>query len=193
MKMSRFMCVLVSLLAVSCADSGGPVGVDAQWTLTCPDDVGCTTPAQTCLGTGNQRSIVGQHGQGTCANDPIIASCEAVNRSDGTRLVFLEANVGDAFAFELRGATIDSGDGTREPAACVVTIMEDGDAYGGIEMLGACGDDPPSVDQPCQLLNVETSGNEVAFDLDCSSLMSSTTGFGFDVGGTIRFNNCTGF
>jgi len=60
-------------------------------------------------------------------------------------------------------------------------------------MLGACGEDPPSVDQPCQLLNVETSGNEVAFDLNCASLVSGTTGFAFDVGATIRFSNCTGF
>jgi len=193
MKKSRFMGVLVSLLAVSCADSGGPVGVDAQWSLACPDDVGCTTPAETCLGQGNQRTIVGQNGQGTCTNDPIIASCEALERSDGTRLVFLEAHVSDRFGFELRGATVDPGDGTREPAACVVTVMEGGDDYGGMEMLGACGEDPPSVDQPCQLLNVETSGNEVAFDLNCASLMSGTTGFGFDVGATIRFSNCAGF
>ena len=187
------MCALLSLFVLSCADSGGPVLVDAQWTLTCPDEVGCTTPAETCLGEGNQRTIVGQHGEGTCTPDPIIATCEAVQRSDGARIIFLEANVGDAFALELRGATIDSGDGTREPAACVVTIIDGGDAYGGIEMLGACGEDPPSVDQPCQLLNVETSGNEVAFDLECPALLSSTTGFGFDVAATIRFANCSGF
>jgi len=187
------MGVLVSLLAVSCADSGGPVGVDAQWSLACPDDVGCTTPAETCLGQGNQRTIVGQNGQGTCTNDPIIASCEAVERSDGTRLVFLEAHVSDRFGFELRGATVDPGDGTREPAACVVTIMEDRHEYGGIEMFGACGEDPPSPVQPCQLLNVEISGDELDFDLDCPALLSPTTQVGFDVSATIHFSNCTGF
>jgi hypothetical protein len=187
MKRSRFMCVLVSLLAVSCADSGGPVGVDAQWSLTCPDDVGCTTPAETCLGQGNQRAIVGQNGQGTCTDDPIIASCEAVER-DGTRLVFLEANVGDAFAFELRGARIDPGG--AEETACAVTIVESGDAYG--RMLGACGEDPPSMVQPCQLSEISATGGEVGFDLECDALLSSTTGFGFDVRGTFRFSNCTG-
>jgi len=179
------MCVLVSLLAVSCADSAGPVEVDAQWSLTCPDDVGCTTPAKTCLGEGNQRTIVGQHGQQTCTDDPLIASCEAVER-DGARLVFLEVNVGDAFAFELRGARIDAGG--PEQAVCTVTIVEDGDAYG--RMLGACGEDPPSMVQPCQLSEISAAGGEVSFDLECDALLSTTTGF--DVRGTFRFSNCTG-
>jgi hypothetical protein len=62
-----------------------------------------------------------------------------------------------------------------------------------------CGEEPPSLTQPCQLSNVSTEGNEVIFDLECDSLVNSTTGFGVHVGAlgggptTIRFANCTGF
>lgn len=110
-------------------------------------------------------------------------------------IVTLEADVGGNFAFELRGATVDTGNGTVEPSACNVTIIEDGLPYD----IGACGMDPPSIEQPCQLSNVAVEGNEISFDLQCDSLISSTTGFAFDVsavgGGpaTIRFTNCIGF
>jgi hypothetical protein len=200
--MNRLMCALLPLFVLSCAENAGPVRVDARWNLTCPSGsaASCTTPAETCLGDGGLREIVGQHGEQTCTGDPIIASCEAVERSDGTRLLFLEASVGsgiDEFAFELRGASIDAG-GTAQ-TACVVTIIEAGDAYGSIEMLGACGGDPPSVDQPCQLSNISAMGGEVSFDLECATLVSRTTGFAFDVGAlgggptTMSFTNCSGF
>ncbi|MBW1757737.1 MAG: hypothetical protein JRJ80_16415, partial [Deltaproteobacteria bacterium] len=120
--MSRLMCVLVSVLALSCADSGGPVLVDAQWNLTCPADTGVDCGAlapQTCLGTVGQRAIVGEHRQPACTGDPIVAICEAVQRADGTRIVTLEANIANTFAFELRGATIDA-EGVVEQTACNV-------------------------------------------------------------------------
>jgi hypothetical protein len=197
MKMSRLMCVLVSVLALSCADSGGPVLVDAQWNLTCPADtgVGCGALApQTCLGTVGQRAIVGEHRQPACTGDPIVAVCEAVQRADGTSIVTLEANIANTFAFELRGATIDA-DGVVERTACNVAIIEDQVSYD----IGACGVDPPSMEQPCQLSDVSTEGNDLVFGLECRSLISSTTGAGFDVGAvggvptTIRFANCVGF
>jgi hypothetical protein len=196
MKMSRLMCVLVSVLALSCADSGGPVLVDAQWNLTCPADtgVGCGALApQTCLGTVGQRAIVGEHRQELCGY-PIVAICEAVQRADGTRIVTLEANIANTFAFELRGATIDA-EGVVEQTACNVAIIEDGLPYD----IGACGTEPPSMQQPCQLSNVSVAGSEVSFEVECDSLLSSTTGQGFDVGAvgggpaTIRFANCVGF
>jgi hypothetical protein len=111
------------------------------------------------------------------------------------RSVTLEANVGNDFAFELRGATIDSGDVVQQ-TACNVTIIEDQVPYD----IGTCGEDPPSMEQPCQLSNISTEGGEVIFNLECRSLLSSVTGTsGFDVGAvgggpaTIRFANCTGF
>jgi hypothetical protein len=197
MKMSRLMCVVLPVLALSCAESGGPVLVDAPWNLTCPADseVDCGTLApDTCLGAVGQRAIMGEHRQSACTGDPIIAICEAVQRADGTRIVTLEANVGDTFAFELRGATIDA-DGVVGPAACNVTIIEDEVSYD----IGGCGQEAPSMAQPCELSNVSAEGSEVVFGLECRSLMSSTTGAGFDVGAvgggptTIRFANCLGF
>jgi len=198
MKMSRFMCVALPLFALSCAESGGPVLVDAEWNLTCPADsaVGCPgAPADTCLGDGGRRAIVGEHRQPACTGDPIIAICEAVAKPDGTRIVSLEADVGGEFAFELRGATIDAGDGIVEQTACNVTIIEDELPYD----IGACGTEPPSMEQPCQLSNVSVEGGEVVFDLECDAILSSTTGLGYDVGAlgggptTIRFANCVGF
>jgi hypothetical protein len=197
MKMSRLMCVLVSVLALSCADSGGPVLVDAQWNLTCPADtgVGCGALApQTCLGTVGQRAIVGEHRQPACTGDPIVAVCEAVQRADGTRIVTLEANIANTFAFELRGATIDA-EGVVEQTACNVAIIEDQVSYD----IGGCGQAAPSMEQPCELSDVSVEGNEVSFGLECRSLISSTTEAGFDVGAvgggpaTIRFANCVGF
>ena len=195
--MSRLMCVLVSVLALSCADSGGPVLVDAQWNLTCPADTGVDCGAlapQTCLGTGGQRAIVGEHRQPACTGDPIVAICEAVQRADGTRIVTLEANIANTFAFELRGATIDA-EGVVEQTACNVAIIEDQLSYD----IGGCGQVAPSMEQPCELSDVSVEGNEVSFGLECRSLISSTTEAGFDVGAvsgvptTIRFANCIGF
>ncbi|UCF45992.1 MAG: hypothetical protein JSU89_02100 [Myxococcales bacterium] len=194
--MSRFLCALLPLLVLSCADSGGPVAVDAQWNLSCPSSgVGCGSWAQeTCIGNGGQREIVAEHGQAACDGDQIIARCVAVDQSDGTRKLTLEANIGDRFAFELRGATVDSG-GSVEQTACNVTIIEDEVPYD----VGACGQEPPSVDQPCQLSNISVEGSEVIFGLECDSLLSSVTDLGLDVGALgggptpIRFANCSGF
>jgi hypothetical protein len=173
-----------------------PVAVDAEWNLTCPAgsavDCGALVP-NTCLGVVGQRSIVGEHGQLACTGDPIVAVCEVVERIDGMRTVTLEANVGDKFAFELRGATIDA-DGSVEQTACNVTIIEDQVSYD----IGACGQDAPSMEQPCELSDVSVEGNEVSFGLECRSLISSTTAAGFNVGAvgggptTIRFDNCLG-
>jgi hypothetical protein len=196
--MTRLMCVVLPLLALSCADSGGPVSVDAQWNLTCPSGgaAGCGALAEeTCLGSVGQRAIVGEYRETACTGDPIIAICEAVERPDGTRIVTLEADVGGNFAFELRGATIDIGDGSVQQSACNVTIIEDGLPYD----IGGCGSEPPSIEQPCQLSSISVEGNEISFGLECDSLLSSTTDLAFDVGAvgggptTIRFGNCTGF
>jgi hypothetical protein len=198
MKMVRLMCALLPVLVLSCADGGGPVLVDAEWNLTCPSggaaDCGSLVE-ETCLGIVGQRAIVGEHGQAACTGDPIIAICEAVERSDGTRIVTLEADVGGKFSFQLRGASIDTGDGSVEQSGCNVTIIENGLPYD----MGACGTEPPSMEQPCQLSNISVEGNEVTFDLECDSLLSSTTEWVFDVGAvgggptTIRFANCVGF
>jgi hypothetical protein len=186
------------LLTLSCAGDDGTVAVDAQWNLTCPvgSEVGCGSLAEdTCLGDVGQRAIVGARGDSACTGDPIIASCQAIDRPNGLRAVFLEAKVGDGFEFLLSGAAVDPADGSIQGSACNVTVVEDGLPYD----VGACGGDPPSMDQPCQLSNIATDGGEVAFDLQCRSLLSSTSGLGFDVGAvgggptTIRFSNCTGF
>jgi hypothetical protein len=193
MKISRLACLLLLVLALSCADSGGPVVADAEWSLSCPSSGGAdcgSWAVDSCIGAGNQRAIVGEHGQPEC-DDRIIAICEAVERSDGTRNVRLEANVGNRFAFELRGATVDDGSGLVEQTACNVTIIEDEVPYD----VGACGKEPPTMEQPCQLSNFSTEGNQVVFDLKCESLFSSVTSLALDVQSPtpIRFANCTGF
>ena len=191
-------CLLAVSLTISCAESDGTVSVDASWNLTCPIDtaVDCGSLAvDTCLGDAGQRTIEGARGSTACDGEPVVASCEAIDRSNGTRVIFLEASVGSAFAFELRGATVDANDGSVEAAACTVTIVEDGLPYD----VGSCGTEPPSMEQPCQLSNVSTEGGDVVFDLLCRSLISRTTENGFDggaVGGgptTISFRKCDGF
>lgn len=197
--------LLIAALAVSCAEGDQAVSVESSWNLSCPVDsgVGCGSLApETCLGAGGQRSIVGTLGDPACDGEPIIASCESISRPDGTRVFFLEASVDSNpntllpdFAFELRGAALDADDGSMESSACSVTIIEDGLAYD----VGTCGADPPSMEQPCQLSNITTENGEVAFDLRCRTLISSTSGNAFDVGAVgggptrMRFRNCQGF
>jgi hypothetical protein len=197
MNISRIACVSIALFALSCAEGSGTVRVDVEYNLTCPDGntVGCGSLAEeTCLGPVGQRSIVGMRGDIACTGDALDVRCESVDRPDGRRFVALEAYVGDGFAF-LVDAIV--GDGSVEDV-CRVTIIEDGADYGGLA-TGVCGLDAPSVDQPCQLSNVTTEGGVVEFDLECESLLSSTSGLGFDVGAIgggptrIRFDSCTGF
>ena len=186
---------LVLVLFASCANDEGAVFIDAQYNLTCPADtaVGCGSLApETCLGVAGQRALVGGHGQASCTGEPIVALCEAVPRPDGSRTITLEGSVGGRFAVELRGATVENGS-MVEQTACNVTIIEDEVPYD----VGTCGEDPPSMAQPCQLSNVRAAGGEVAFDLQCASLFSSITGTSaFDVGAvgggpaTMRFLNC---
>ena len=201
MRIGRFACLLVSILAFSCAEDGGPVLVDAQWNLSCPADteVDCGTLAtETCLGSVGQRTILGVHGENACTGDAILAVCESVDRADGTRNISLEVNVDRGnrsfpkFAFEL-GARIDTADDSVE--SCNVTITEDEVPYN----IGACGAEPPSMAQPCQLSSISTGNGEVSFAIECKSLLSSVTGTsGFDVGAvgggptTIQFANCRG-
>jgi hypothetical protein len=190
----------LGLVVASCASGDSTVAVDAFWNLTCPEDdaVDCASLAEdTCLGDVGQRSIVGARGERACDDLPISVSCQAIDRPNGERTIFLEASAGSDFAFELRGATVNSADGTVEATGCTVTIVEDGLPYD----LGDCGSEPPSMAQPCQLSNVVSENGEVSFDLECRSLMSSAPGtiVGFDVvdlgGGptTISFTNCEGF
>ena len=184
-----------AVLLVSCASGEGAVFVDAQYNLTCPADtaVDCGSLApETCLGSAGQRALIGGHGQVSCTGGPIIAVCEAVQRSDGSRTVTLEASVDGRFSFELRGATVSDGS-IVEQTACNVTIIEDEVPYD----VGGCDTDPPSMAQPCQLSNIGIAGSEVTVDVECESLFSSVIGTSaFDVGAvgggpaTIRFVNC---
>lgn len=195
------MCGLLPVLLLSCAESGGPVLVDAEWNLSCPVDgaVDCAgDPAETCLGDGGERAIVGEHRQAACSGLPIIAICEAVQRADGTRIITLEANVADEFALELHAATVETGDGLVEQTDCYVTIIENQASYGG-STLGRCGEGDISLDQPCKLSGISVQGSDVRFELECHSLFNPTSILAYDVGAvgvgptTITFANCTGF
>jgi hypothetical protein len=151
---------------------------------------------ETCLGAGGQRAIVGTRGERACTGDPIIAFCEAVQDVDGTRIVTLEANVGDDFAFELHAEISETGEGPVTD--CDVTIIENQTAYGGM-VTGRCGREDMSMAQPCKLTDVLVQGANVSFGLECDSLINPTTTLAYDVsavgGGPtpISFANCVGF
>jgi len=157
---------------------------------------------ETCLGVGGQRAIVGEHRQIACTDGPIIgpiiAICEAVQGADGTRIVTLEANVAGDFGLELHAETIETGDGLVEQTDCHITVIENETSYGG-SLLGRCGEDPISMDQPCKLSNISVVGSDVSFELECKSLINATSVLAYDVGAvgvgptTIRFANCVGF
>ncbi len=193
LRTTRFVGICCSLLGLACSGGNGTLAVDAEWNLTCPvgSPVGCGSIGDTCLGQVGQRAIVGSRGEMSCTGEPIVATCEGVDRSDGSTFVSLKASVGDAYAFELDAIL---GNGTVDDL-CNVTIIEDEAMYD----FGACGTDPPSMEQPCQLTGVSTANGEVVFGLECEGLVSTTSGLGFDVsavgGGpaTIRFANCRGF
>lgn len=193
----RLSLLVLALGVASCASGEGPVAVDSSWNLTCPIDsaVGCGALVETCLGSVGERTVVGGRGDVACNEQPIAVGCQAIDRPSGERTIFLEASVGADYAFELRGATIDTGNGSIEAEGCTVTIVEGGLPYD----LGDCGPEPPSMAQPCQVSGVVSEDGELSLDLLCRSLMSSTTGNGFDVGAvgggptTISFSNCEGF
>jgi len=189
---------MLPLFSVSCADDG-PVATGVLYNLTCPaSPTTCGSLAEgTCLGPGGLREILGLNGEVSCDDvTPVVAICEATRRSDGGLILTLVASVGDRFAFELRGATVDS-TGTIVSGGCELTIIEDELSYGGD--LGACGAEPPSMAQPCQISNVSLDGAEISFDVECEALLSDVTENAFDVGGpnggpaTVRFARCNGF
>jgi len=200
MNTRRWMCALLPLLLLCCAESGGPVRVDAEWNLTCPaNGVGCPgAPTETCLGDGGQRAIAGDHREPVCTGDPIVAICEAIQRTDGTRIVDLKANVANDFSIQLHAETIETGDGLVEQTDCHVTVIENGTSYGGT-MLGRCGEEDISMDQPCKLTDISVQGTDVRFGLECDSLINGTSELAYDVGAlgggptTITFANCVGF
>ena len=205
MKICRIACLSAALFAISCADGPATVAVDATYNLTCPDgnaaDCGSLATPPPCLSEGadgasvpGRRSIVGVRGDTACNGDVLDVKCEAIERPDGRTFIALEAYVGDEFALTLDAIL---GNGSVEDT-CEVTIIEDGADYGGMA-TGACGTASPSIDQPCQITNVSTEGGAVVFDLECESLLSSTSLFGFDVGAVgggptrFQFSSCTGF
>jgi hypothetical protein len=118
-------------------------------------------------------------------------TCEALRRAEGLTSVLLRASAGDDYELELD--VLLGNNGTVEDR-CNVTIVEDGLAYD----LGACGTEPLSMEQPCRLSDISTGGGQVAFGLECESLISSTTANGFDVGAVgggptfVTFTNCEG-
>lgn len=200
--MGRLIAAILPLLGVSCAE-GGPVAVDAFYNLTCPASPAmCGSLAETCLGAGGLRQILGVNGEISCdLETPLVAICEATQRSDGGLLLTLVASVGDEFAFALRGATVDP-NGSMVSGSCEITIIEDQLPYGGGNGRGRCGAEPPSTEQPCQISNVilgDADGADLSFDVECSTLLSGTTGRSFNVGdpeggpATIRFARCSGF
>jgi hypothetical protein len=188
---------MLPILGLSCADDG-PVATDVFYNLTCPGSPAtCSAPQSTCLGNGGLREILAVNGEISCDDEtPVVAICEATRTPEGGLILNLLASVGDRFGFELRGATVVP-DGTTVSGACELTIIEDQLAYGG--NLGACGTEPPSMNQPCQISNVVVGGADISFEVECEALLSSTTGNSFDVGGpgggpaTVRFARCTGF
>lgn len=154
----------------------------------------------TCLGSGGLRDILGLNGDISCDGEtPVVAICEATQKSDGGLILNLVASVGDVFAFTLRGATVDS-DGGMVTGSCEITIIEDELSYGG--SLGRCGTEPPSDVQPCQITNVvvgDADGADLSFEVECLALLNDITERAFDVGGpdggpaSVRFARCTGF
>jgi len=186
--------------SASCADEGGPVATDTAYLLSCPSEtsVPCGAIDQgTCLrpegGPAGARELFGLNGETSCErDDPVLAICEAQETEAGDLLITLEAAVGSQFAFELRGAVVDR-DGTNVEGTCQITIVEDSASYGG--SLGACGSEPPSLEQPCQISNVvvdDAAGIDLSFDFECEGLISPTSTQGFDVDGSARFARCQG-
>ncbi|MEM9728871.1 MAG: hypothetical protein AAF997_09820 [Myxococcota bacterium] len=183
--------------AVGCSGDGGPAATDTEYTLTCPASQPCGSLSDTtCLrpegGAVGEREIFAENGELSCDDETTtIVVCEATETTDDRLIVQLEATAG-AFGFDTR--IVASGDGASIDGSCEVTVMEDELAYGG--MLGTCGIEPPSMDQPCQISNftVDEEGPvNVSFDVECVGLLSSVTEEAFDVQASIRFARCTGF
>lgn len=191
-----WLAVWVAGLA-GCSGDGGPAATDTQYTLTCPAaPTGCGSISEdTCLqpdgGAVGQREIFASNGELSCDDESVaIVICRGSESADGRLTLELEAVVG-AFGFTTR--VVASSDGASVDGRCQVTVIEEDLSYGG--PLGACGIDPPSMEQPCQISNFtvdDESSINVSFDVECEALMSDVTTNGFDVQASIRFARCTG-
>ena len=200
MTMWRCLWVSIAALVASCATNDGTVSVDAEYNLTCPAGtaVECGALGDTCLGQVGRRSIVGADGDESCSAAPIDVTCRAVRSGERTLLelgtwVVENGALGEIYGFELDA--IVNGDSWER---CNVTIIEDGAAF----EFGGCvvAPEPTTVERPCQLSNLSTTGGEVVFDLECRPNPILNVGvLGFNVGAvgggptTISFSNCTGF
>lgn len=132
--------VLFSCVAMlSCGDGMGDVFGDGQWQVRCP--VGLAM----CPGAGMEVDVFGFDG----GEEGVRASCD-IRESGDQRIVSFSLGVGGDPLLAVNGIVTSVAGGNVVGDACRLTVIDDGNTYGGVEQ-GRCGANPPSAAQPCQL------------------------------------------
>lgn len=157
-------CVLAAVLASGCGDSPR-LFVDLRWQIKCDGNPGC------------QQQDHPQHDffsySGDFAELPtdnprrFTARCSLEELSSGDLLWNFSAET-STYSFEVRNAQIPAGGGAVTGTGCTVIVVDDVNTY-----EGACGNDAPSVDQPCRFTAVGLSNSEIITGLPGRTL--STT------------------
>ncbi len=150
---------LVALGSVSCGGDGGTMFADARWQVRCPPGF------PMCSRAGEPVDIFAYDG-----DEGVQVSCAANPAGDSLIINFQVARGSDP-SFAVDGLVTGPDGGGVRGGACTVTVVDDGNTF-----QGACGPNPPSDAQPCQITSVafdeeaETGDPRITTRIFCSHI-----------------------
>ncbi|MEM9067186.1 MAG: hypothetical protein AAGE52_01730 [Myxococcota bacterium] len=163
--MKRFALLLsMGLLAVSCGDGGGKLFADARWQVRCPPGL------PMCSRNGDVVDLFAFDG-----DEGINVSCSATESGEDARIINFTVARGSQPQLSVTGLLTGINGGTVRGESCRVTVLDDGNAYGGTTE-GRCGANPPSEAQPCQIGAIEfdeepeTGDPRLSTTIECRNL-----------------------
>ena len=98
-----------------------------------------------CPGAGEEVDVFGFDG----GEEGVRASCD-ISETGAQRIVSFRLGNGLDPSLAVNGIVTGIEGGPVVGDACSLTVIDDGNTYGGVE-LGRCGANPPSEAAPCQL------------------------------------------
>lgn len=163
-RLSTLLALVALPLVFSCGDDAAEVFGDAQWQVRCPPG------RPMCPQNGDAVDVFGFDG-----SEGTTATCNISDSGDGT--VILDFAVGrGGQLMSVSGVVTGSEGGTVRGNSCRLTVIDDGNNYGG-PVEGLCGANEPSEAQPCQIGPIvfdpgAMDGPELRTTIYCSSVAS---------------------
>lgn len=152
---------LVALGSLSCDGGGRKLFADARWQVRCPPGF------PMCSRAGDPVDIFNFDG-----DEGAQISCAANPAGDSLIINFRVARGTDP-SLAVDGLVTGPDGGGVRGGACTVTVVDDGNTY-----QGACGPNPPSEAQPCQISSVvfdeepETGDPRITTEIFCDHIAS---------------------